>query len=146
MILWSFVEPILTTFVHRKHYSFFFEAISGLKVNMAKLTLVLVGNVDNMVEFAGILWCGTSSLPLKYLGLPIGTHFKAKSSWDGIVEKINRRLVSWKIMNLFKGGRITLIKSTFSNLPMYFLSIFPIPAIMVDRKIWPYEYMINFYH
>jgi hypothetical protein len=37
-------------FVHYKHYSFFFEAVSGLKVNMTKLTLVPVGNVDNTVE------------------------------------------------------------------------------------------------
>jgi hypothetical protein len=67
-----------------------FEAVSGLKVNMAKLMLVPMGNVDNTVELVGILGCGTSSLPLKYLGLPLGAHFKEKSSWDGIVGKINR--------------------------------------------------------
>lgn len=32
----------------------------------------------------------------------------------------------WKRMYLSKGGR--LIKSTLSNLPTYFLSLFPIPA------------------
>jgi hypothetical protein len=30
-------------------------------------------------------------------------------------------------MYLSKGGRITLIKSILSNLPTYFLSVFPIP-------------------
>ena len=72
-------------------------------------------------------------LPLKYLGLPIGAHFKAKAIWDGIVEKIERRLASWKRMYLSKGGRVTLIKSTLSNLPTYFLSLFPILAIVANR-------------
>jgi hypothetical protein len=109
-----------------------FEAVSGLKVTMAKSVLVPVGNVDNVVELAGLLECETFSLPLKYLGLPLGDHFKTKSSWDGIVEKFKRRLVSWKRMYLSKGGRVTLIKSTLFNLPMYFLSLFPIPATVAN--------------
>lgn len=47
---------------------------------------------------------------------------------ESVIEKIEKRLASWKIMYLSKGGRLTLIKSTLSNLPTYFLSLFPIPA------------------
>ena len=32
-----------------------------------------------------------------------------------------------------KGGRVTLIKSTLSNLPTYFLSLFPIPASVANQ-------------
>jgi len=71
-----------------------FEAVSGLKINLDKSVLVLVGLVDNMDELAGILGCGVSSLPLKYLGLPLGAPFKNKSSWDEVVGKIERRLAS----------------------------------------------------
>jgi hypothetical protein len=110
-----------------------FEAVSGLKINLDKSVLVLVGLVDNMDDFAGILGCGVSSLPLKYLGLPLGAPFKNKSSWDEVVGKIERRLVSWKRLYLSKGGRVTLIKSTLSNLPTYFLSIFPIPSSVANR-------------
>jgi hypothetical protein len=49
-----------------------FEAVSGLKVNSAKSLLVPVGNVNNVVELALILGCGTSSLPMKYLGIHLG--------------------------------------------------------------------------
>jgi hypothetical protein len=91
-----------------------------------------MGNVDNVVELAGLLGCETSSLPLKCLGLPLGAHFKTKSSWDGIVEKFERHLASWKIIYLSKDGRVTLIKNTLSNLPTYFLSLFPIPATVAN--------------
>jgi hypothetical protein len=67
-----------------------------------------------------------SSLPKKYLCLLLGSSFKAKSIWDGIIKKIECRLASWKQVYLSKGGRILLIKSTLSNLPTYFLSLFPL--------------------
>jgi hypothetical protein len=51
-----------------------FDAVSGLKINLAKLELVPVGKVENVDGLAGILGCGVASLPLKYLGLPLG-HF-----------------------------------------------------------------------
>jgi hypothetical protein len=37
-------------------------------------------------------------------------------------------------MYLFKGGRVTLIKSTLSNLPTYFLSLFPLPMGVANRN------------
>lgn len=36
-------------------------------------------------------------------------------------------------MYLSKGGRVTLIKSTISNLPTYFLSLFPLPTKVAHR-------------
>jgi len=41
--------------------------------------------------------------------------------------KNGAKLASWKRLYLSKGGKITLIKSTLSSLPTYFLSLFPIP-------------------
>jgi hypothetical protein len=72
-----------------------FEAVSGLKINLAKSVLVLVGAVDNLDELTGILGYGVSSLPIKYLGLLLGTLFKAKYIWDDVVGKIEKRLASW---------------------------------------------------
>jgi hypothetical protein len=110
-----------------------FEAVSGLKINLAKSVLVLVGNVNNVVELANILGCGISSLPLKYFGMPLRASYKAKSIWDGIGKKMERWLVNWKMMYLSKGGRVTLIKSTLSGLSTYFWSLFPIPACVANR-------------
>jgi len=69
---------------------------------------------------------------MKYLGLPLGASFKAKSIWDGIIEKIERCLVRWK-MYLSKGGRVNLIKSSLSNLPTYFMFLFLLPTGVANR-------------
>jgi hypothetical protein len=74
-----------------------------------------------------------SFLPFKYLGLSLGAPFKAKKIWDGVIEKIERRLVSWKMIYSSKGRRITLIKSTHSNLPTYFISLFLLPVGVANR-------------
>ncbi|XP_040998879.1 uncharacterized protein LOC121244742 [Juglans microcarpa x Juglans regia] len=110
-----------------------FEAVSSLKVNLTRSEIVPVGLVNNLNKVAAILGCKVSSLPVKYLGLLLGASHKSKAMWDGIVEKIERKLEVWKRIYLSKGGRITLLKSTLSNLPWYFLSLFPLPAILANR-------------
>jgi hypothetical protein len=89
--------------------------------------------VDNVVELASIFGCGTSSLPLKYLGMPLGACHRATSTWDDIVVNMEHRLASWQRLYLSKGARVSLIKSTRSNLPTYFLSLFSIPIRVANR-------------
>lgn len=61
---------------------------------------------------------------MKYLGLPLGDAYNAKSIWDEVIEKIERTLAGWKWIYLSNGGKITLIKSALSKLPTYFLSLY----------------------
>ena len=109
-----------------------FEVVLGLKINLGKSELVLVGVVHNVDLFLVVLGCKQGSLPMKYLGLPLGAKFKDKTIWNPILEKMERRLVRWKRLYFSKGGRVTLIKSTLSNLPTYFLSLFSIPASVAN--------------
>ena len=118
---------------HLRSLLLWFEATSGLRINLGKSELVQVGEMPLLEELADILGCKTSTLPMKYLGLPLGASFKSKNIWNPIVEKLERRLAGWKRLYLSKGGRLTLIKSTLSNLPTYFLSLFPIPADVIKR-------------
>ena len=110
-----------------------FELVLGLKVNLAKSIPVPVGEVSHVEALAEVLGCGVSTLPIPYLGLPLGSQFKDKASWNGVLEKFICTLASWKRMYLSKGGRIALIKSTLSNLPTYRLSILPIPVAVAKR-------------
>jgi hypothetical protein len=40
--------------------------------------------------------CGVSHLPMKYFGLPLGASDKAKSIWNGVIDKMECWLASWK--------------------------------------------------
>ena len=109
-----------------------FEEVSGLRINFGKSKLVLVEVVHNLDVLVGLLGCKQSSLTLKYLGLSLGAKFEL-SIWNPILEKMKRRLVVWKRLNLSKGGKVTLIKSSLSSLPTYFLSLLRIPRNVANR-------------
>jgi hypothetical protein len=111
----------------------FFEAVTGLRVNMRKSELVSVGDVPNLSTLADIMQCRIASLPMTYLGMPLGSSFKSKDIWNPILEKMERRLAGWKSLYLSKGGRLTLLKSTLSSLPTYYLSLFTIPVSVANR-------------
>ena len=110
-----------------------FQAFTGLKVNVGKSEIAPVGEVNNLVALASILQCREGSLPMKFLGMLLGTSFKTASIWNPILEKMQKKLSGWKRLYLSKGGRLTLLKSTLSSLPMYFLSLFTIPKAMATR-------------
>ena len=79
-----------------------------MKVNVGKSEIVLVGEVNNLDALADILHCRMDSLPMKYLGMLLGTSFKTASIWNPILEK---KLLGWKCLYLSMGGRLTLLKS-----------------------------------
>ena len=85
-----------------------------------------MGDVPNIEDIREILGCKLALLPMKYLGLPLGANFKEKTIWNSVLEKVERKLACWKRLYLSMGGKVTLIKSTLSNIPTYFLSLFPI--------------------
>ena len=56
-----------------------FEAVYGLRVNLAKSSLLPVGEVDNIQLLAGVLGCSIGSYPSTYLRLPLGAKFNEKA-------------------------------------------------------------------
>ena len=110
-----------------------FEASSGLKINLNKSKLIPVGAVENMDALVVKLGCWIGHLPTTYLGLPLGATHKSVAIWDNIEEKMHKKLALWKRNFISKGGRITLIKSTLASLPRYQMSIFRIPGAVAKR-------------
>ena len=74
-----------------------FETVSGLKINLGKSELVHVGVVHNIELLLNVLGCKQGTLLRKYLGLILGAKFKDKTIWNPILEKVERRLLGWKI-------------------------------------------------
>jgi hypothetical protein len=105
----------------------------GVEIDLSKFEIVPIGNVGDVEGLASILGCGVASLPIKYLDLPfffffffflyldlpLSAHYKASTIWSSIIEKMVNKLM--------------LIKSTLSNLPTYYLSLFPIPVGVANR-------------
>ena len=110
-----------------------FEAASGLRINLEKSELILVGRVENIDDLAWEFGCSLGSLPTTYLGMPLGAPFKLVTVWDGVEELFRRRLAMWKRQYLSKGGRATLIRSTLSNLPIYLMSLLCLPSLVRRR-------------
>ena len=54
-----------------------FEALSGLKVNMEKSELIPIGRVENVGELADEFGYKVGNLPSTYLGMPLGAPFKS---------------------------------------------------------------------
>ena len=73
-----------------------FEAILGLRANLEKSELILVGRVENVEELAEEFGYKVGKLPSTYLGMPLGAPFKSVAAWNGIEERFHKRLAMWK--------------------------------------------------
>ena len=54
-----------------------FEACSGLRINLEKSELILVGRVHDIADLTLELGCKVGGLPSYYLGLLLGATFKS---------------------------------------------------------------------
>ncbi|GAU28621.1 hypothetical protein TSUD_55650 [Trifolium subterraneum] len=121
-----------------------FETMSGLKVNFNKSMLVGVNISDSWLgEAASALGCRVGKIPFLYLGLPIGGDPRRLSFWEPVLTRLKRRLSGWKSRFLSFGGRLVLLKSVLTSLPVYALSFFKAPSgkwcwrMLVDREgLW----------
>nr|KYP65907.1 Putative ribonuclease H protein At1g65750 family [Cajanus cajan] len=112
-----------------------FEMVSGLKVNFCKSNFGALGIESGLVEsYAHLLNCKILSFPFTYLGIPIGANPRKKDTWRPIVIKIQKKLSSWKCKVLSMAGRVCLLNSVLTSLPLLFLSFFRIPP-SVSKEI-----------
>ncbi|RVW54301.1 Transposon TX1 uncharacterized 149 kDa protein [Vitis vinifera] len=128
-----FCKPSQDHLTHLSWLLMWFEAASGLRINLDKSELIPVGRVENMDDLAWEFGCKVGSLPSTYLGMPLGASFKSTSVWDGVEDRFRKRLGMWKRQYLSKGGRTTLIRSTLSNLPIYLMSLWCLPSVVRRR-------------
>ncbi|GAU14843.1 hypothetical protein TSUD_50550 [Trifolium subterraneum] len=85
-------------------------------------------NVRALKPAASVMHCKHGCLPFLYLGLPIGGDSRIIQFWKPLLDKIHKRLTGWKCKNLSFGGRLVLLKSVLSSVPVYFLSFFKAPS------------------
>jgi len=105
-----------------------FEMLSGLKVNFHKSKLRGIKvNQRLLQQYDAIINCSIMFMPFTYLGIPIGD--------NPTRGKIRKTLACWKGKNLTCVGRVCLIKSVISTIPLFFLSLFRAPKKIVAEIV-----------
>lgn len=98
--------------------------MNGLKINRSKCQVLGINcEGDKLFRWTNLVGCEVGDFPSLYLGLLLGRNLSAISFWDVPLEKIRKRLASWKKKFFSKAGRVTLIKYVMSAFPIYKLRV-----------------------
>jgi len=99
-----------------------FELASGLKINFHKSKLAGFNVLSRDID------CYTRTFnSFNYLGLEVGGNPRKKKFWEPVLNKLKSRLSVWKGRFLSMAGRICLIKSVITAVPLYYLSLYKAP-------------------
>ncbi|KAK2659394.1 hypothetical protein Ddye_005927 [Dipteronia dyeriana] len=130
-----FIEPSMESLLNVKRILRCFKLMSDLKINFHKSSLVKIGKKKPSDEkWAKPFRCKLSSLPMIYLGLPLGENALRESLWNPVIKKVEDRLALWRRSLLSKGGRLVLINVVLSSLPTYYMLVFGV-SVGVAKKI-----------
>jgi hypothetical protein len=129
-----FIQDCLEGARNLKFIFCLFEHMSGLKINFHMSENYCFGEANEVKElYANIFTCPIGSLPMKYLGVPIDNKKLSKNLWCSMEEKMEKKLAGWQGRFLSLGGRLTLLNSCLTNVPLYMLSIYPAPKSVIRK-------------
>jgi len=57
------------------------------------------------------------------------------SSWKTVLDKVQKRMKTWRCCGLSRAGRLLMIKPVLNSLPLYYLSIFKVPKKVANDII-----------
>jgi len=77
--------------------------------------------------YTDLFGCNAGEYPFRYLGIPMHHRQLLNSDRGKVEERFEKKLSSWKAKYLSYGGRLVLLNSVLSSLPIFMLSFFEIP-------------------
>lgn len=109
-----------------------FEIVFCLKINDSKCEMLGIKlTQDGISTLAPMFGCKVRCVPSTYLGMPLCLGMPKKSLWNPVIDHFETQLSSWKATHLCFGGRITMLKSGLASLPVYFVSCFRCPSLVI---------------
>ena len=74
-----------------------FEQLSGLKINFHKSEVFCFGAAKECEsQYAQLFGCKMGTYPFRYLGIPMNYRKLSNADWNGVLERIEKKLSSWK--------------------------------------------------
>jgi len=74
-----------------------------------------------------------TAFPITYLGAPLSTGPLPKSQYRPLIDKVASKLPAWQGRLMSRSGRLTLVKSTLSTLPIYLTMSDKLPKWVIDE-------------
>jgi hypothetical protein len=109
-----------------------FCAASGMDINKEKSQLFFFNTpIPVQLHITNILGFTHSSLPSKYLGIPLINKSLRNNSWEGLLSSMGKRLSSWTFQTLNLPSHLILLKSVLQTLPIYSFSTLATPNFIL---------------
>jgi len=109
---------------------------SGSKINYAisqifgwNFTLREMTDISRILEIAGKSQWDS----FKYLGIPISKSSPKFAQWLPLIDKLENRINLWRYFWLNMAGKLVLIKSMLSSIPIYQCSTLLAPARLISK-------------
>jgi exonuclease III len=110
-----------------------FSDASGLECNKDKSQVFFFNTpLPIQLHISEILGFTRSSLPSKYLGLPLIDNALKNSSWEHLLSSFSKRLSSWTFRALNLPSRLVLLKAVLQALPIYAFSVLAAPRPVLN--------------
>jgi hypothetical protein len=124
-----FINPTLQDIQGLQDILTGFGRATGLQTNLAKssITPISCDGIDT-VGLAQNIDIPVNSFPCVYLGMPLSIKKLTKADWQALLDKVDKYLATWKAKMMSKAGRLEMLNSVLSSLPVYLMTINDMPA------------------
>ncbi|WVZ56447.1 hypothetical protein U9M48_006975, partial [Paspalum notatum var. saurae] len=111
---------------------------AAIFINPVREEVTAVHSILAAFSEASAFPCPVKTFPCKYLGLPLSCRALRRVDFQPVLDKLAAKLSAWKGGLLDKAGRLTLVDSVLSSIPVHFLTIFPLKKWVIKKidKIW----------
>lgn len=111
-----------------------YGTLAGQDINKQKSSMVFSPNTPHTFKKFLSSTFGVSYKPNlgRYLGVYVDSSCH-KSNYSEMVDKLHQKLSGWKARLLSQAGRLVLIKSVLSSLPLYRMSSFAFPQKILHQ-------------
>ncbi|KAL2237562.1 UNVERIFIED_CONTAM: hypothetical protein Sindi_0947900 [Sesamum indicum] len=111
-----------------------FEESSGQKINHAKSAFIPEKKANLMAHrIKHITGFSRKALPITYLGAPLYKGNKKKILYENLIDKVRNKIAGWEHCHLSYGGRLQLIKTVLSSMPIYLLQVLNPPVGTIQK-------------